>query len=111
MSPGWIPSLKQIRKSGTDEYYGDRFHCTIGDLVKWNEDESGYRCGREVSFDFGYSHRGDFDNEVYGERRYLDSRWYLTYFANLQIWRWGIWISLRGKRIGNDYDNLPEEDE
>lgn len=109
--PGWVPSLKYMRKSGTTDYYGDRFRYTIGDLVRWNEEESGCRSGREVSFEFGYAHIGDFDNEVYGERRYLDSRWYLTYFFNLQLWRFGAWFSLRGKPIDHTWDKLPEEDE
>lgn len=98
----------------TREYDGDRIRWQAGDLVAWNERESGERCGKQFLADLQLaSHVGEFDREVFDqphvdfEGRHnnrgwneTESRYYLSRSFVAVFWRWGVAVQWRGRRIG-----------
>lgn len=78
---------------------GDRWRIWVGNIGRWNEQESGGRFGGQLSAEISFGdHIGDFDQ---------DGKHYLTSFTSILLWRYGISLSLRGRKIDPSKWDIP----
>lgn len=87
------------------EYYGDRVRVMIGEIARWEENEQGGRVGGKIGFEVGFGdHIGEFDVSAHhwGPNPRDTSAQYLSRWFSLDIGRWGIAISWRGREITNE---------
>lgn len=104
-----------LSESHVYEYYGDRFRFFLGDLARWDEDQSGCRKGAEVSFTIELGNNiGDFDEEHRGPPeegnhwgKIIDKDHYLTRGFSLVLVRWGVAFHWRGRQIDPEVWDIP----
>lgn len=99
------------RNGGCYEAGGDAWRLWVGNIARWDEEESGGRMGSKLVLEIGLEGEclGDFDDDGMnwvrprGESprraRVREPVHYLTRCFVICVGRWGISLNVRGKRI------------
>lgn len=84
----------------------ERWEAWWGDLVTFNEDESGCRSGATFNAEYSIDHLGNFDS-VHRWPQPEKLREYLTHTVSVCVWRWGFTLMWRGRDITGTHWDIP----